>query len=189
MDTETKVMAAIFGAVLFLVTALLVGPAFAVSPAASPVASARRQQWRRSAATAPLGAFFGALILGVLAAVAVGPRWGGLGGGGGGRMARHPSVVDAGRSFDIPMIAVIIVLICAVLAALTAAMIPALRLGRLDIVGVMKGQNVSPRTTASCRSSASALFALGAAGSSSPSRPMPRRRRRRVFGLVGGAIA
>ena len=33
----------------------------------------------------------------------------------------------------------------AVVSALVAALIPALRLRRLDIVGVMKGQNVSPR--------------------------------------------
>ncbi len=189
MDTETKVMAAIFGAVLFLVTALLVGPAFAVSAgrqrrslalAASNGAEVR--QLRRSVLA-------GALILGVLAAVA-GAALGAASVAAGAAVWRgiRPWSTLVGP-FDIPMIAVIIVLICAVLAALTAAMIPALRLGRLDIVGVMKGQNVSPPHNRILPFVGLALFALGAAGlflavTANATAPGVAG----VFGLVGGAI-
>lgn len=189
MDTETKVMAAIFGAVLFLVTALLVGPAFAVSAgrqrrslalAASNGAEVR--QLRRSVLA-------GALILGVLAAVA-GAALGAASVAAGAAVWRgiRPWSTLVGP-FDIPVIAVVIVLICAVLAALTAAMIPALRLGRLDIIGVMKGQNVSPPHNRILPFVGLGLFALGAAGlflavTTNATAPGVAG----VFGLVGGAI-
>ena len=34
---------------------------------------------------------------------------------------------------------------CAVLSAVVAALVPSLRLGRLDVIGAMRGQSVSPR--------------------------------------------
>lgn len=188
-DQETKLMAAIFGAVLFLVTALLVGPAFAVSAgrqrrslalAASNGAEVR--QLRRSV----LGS---ALVLGVLAALT--------------GAVVGPLVVLAGVAvwhqmrpwstlfgpLDVPILASVIVVVCAILAALTAALIPALRLGRLDIIGVMKGQNVSPRHSRLLPIIGAVLFGLGAvalfvavSGNSSAAGVAG------VFGLVTGSV-
>ncbi|MCA0178422.1 MAG: ABC transporter permease [Actinobacteria bacterium] len=188
-DNEAKLMAAMFGAVLFLVTALLVGPAFAVSAgrqrrslalAASNGAEVR--QLRRSV----LGT---ALVLGVLAAV-VGAVVGAL------AVAAGTAIWFRMRPWstlfgplDIPIVPSLIVLICAILAALTAAMIPALRLGRLDIVGVMKGQNVSPPHNRLLPLIGVVLFALGAVGvfvavtSTSTAAGVAG-----VFGLVTGAV-
>ncbi|NNM47991.1 ABC transporter permease [Knoellia koreensis] len=45
---------------------------------------------------------------------------------------------------DLPWSALAIVVPCAVVSALVAAKLPAMRLGRLDIIGVMRGQTVSP---------------------------------------------
>ena len=130
------------GAILILVTGLLVAPAFAVS--------ASRQR-RTLALAASNGATTGhlrrivlsqALVLGVLAAL--------LGSGLGiAAAAALPNFLNTGNRiayapFDIPWVAIAGVTACAVLAAVLAALIPARRLGRLDIVGVMRGQNVSP---------------------------------------------
>ncbi|MDF2091439.1 ABC transporter permease [Knoellia sp. 3-2P3] len=131
------------GVMLFIVTTLLVGPAFAVSAARQrrtlAIAAsngAETRQLRRSvlaqalvlgAAAAVGGAFVGAL--GLRAAVAV---W----------RATHPGTLIG--SFSLPWVALAIIVPCAVVSAVTAALIPSLRLGRLDIVGVMRGQSVSP---------------------------------------------
>lgn len=140
---EGTSMAVAGGAILVLVTGLLVAPAFAVSAA---------RQRRTLALSASNGATTAhlrrmvlsqALVLGVLAAIigsAVGVAAASLVGrlfeSRGGRIAYAP--------LDIPWLAVLGVTACAVVAAVGAALIPARRLGRLDIVGVMKGQNVSP---------------------------------------------
>jgi putative ABC transport system permease protein len=79
------------------------------------------------AAAAVGGAAIGAL--GLRAAVAV---W----------RATHPGTLIG--SFGLPWVALAIIVPCAVVSAVTAALIPSLRLGRLDIVGVMRGQSVSP---------------------------------------------
>jgi putative ABC transport system permease protein len=131
------------GVMLFIVTTLLVGPAFAVSAARQrrtlAIAAsngAETRQLRRSvlaqalvlgAAAAVGGAAVGAA--GLWAAVAV---W----------RATHPGTLIG--SFSIPWVALAIILPCAVVSPVTAALIPSLRLGRLDIVGVMRGQSVSP---------------------------------------------
>ena len=131
------------GVMLFIVTTLLVGPAFAVSAARQrrslAIAAsngAETRQLRRSvlaqalvlgAAAAVGGAVLGAL--GLRAAVAV---W----------RATHPGTLIG--TFGLPWVALAIIVPCAVVSAVTAALIPSLRLGRLDIVGVMRGQSVSP---------------------------------------------
>ena len=131
------------GVMLFLVTTLLVGPAFAVSAsrqrrtlAIAASNGAETRQLRRSvlaqalvlgAAAALGGALLG--VLGLSAAVAI---W----------RATHPGTLIG--SFSIPWVAMAIIIPCAVVSAVTAALIPSLRLGRLDIVGVMRGQSVSP---------------------------------------------
>lgn len=189
-DNQARVMAAMFGAVLFLVTALLVGPAFAVSAgrqrrslalAASNGAEVR--QLRRSVLS-------GAVILGCLAAL-IGAAAGAAGTAAGVALWHHlrPWSTIFGP-FQAPVLPVAIVVACAVLAAITAALIPALRLGRLDIVGVMKGQNVSPPLNRILPLVGLVLFALGALGvfiavtTTSITAGVGG-----VFGLVIGAIA
>ncbi len=163
-DNETRLVAAILGSTLFLITALLVGPAFAVSAgrqrralALAASNGAETRQLRRSVLAS-------AVVLGVLAVV-IGAALGataGLGAAAYWRWSR-PWTTLFGPS-DIPWIAVLIVAGCATLAALTAALIPALRLGRLDIVGVMKGQNVSPPHNRKLPIIGLVLFVIGGVG-------------------------
>jgi len=142
-SNQAAVTALVGGVMLFIVTTLLVGPAFAVSAsrqrrtlAIAASNGAETRQLRRSvlaqalvlgAAAALGGAVLGAL--GLRAAVAI---W----------RATHPGTLIG--SFSLPWIALAIIIPCAVVSAVTAALIPSLRLGRLDIVGVMRGQSVSP---------------------------------------------
>ncbi len=144
-DTSRQV--AILGAVmLFIITTLLVGPAFAVSASRSRrtlalAASngAETRQLRRTVLAQ-------ALVLGVLAALG-GCVVGGVGIWAALRVysSANPGWSGATLAFDIPWTAMAILVPCAVLSAVVAALLPALRLGRLDIVGVMRGQSVSPR--------------------------------------------
>jgi putative ABC transport system permease protein len=141
-DVQSAV--AIGGVMLLLVTTLLVAPAFAVSAsrqrrtlALAASNGAETRQLRRKVLAQ-------ALLLGALAAVAAAGlsvlavrvalwvlRW------------KHPWTTL--RYFEVPWWAVAAVILMAVVSALVAALIPALRLRRLDIIGVMKGQSVSPR--------------------------------------------
>ncbi|WP_404385722.1 FtsX-like permease family protein [Knoellia locipacati] len=135
---------AIGGALLLVITTLLVGPAFAVSAA---------RQRRTLALSASNGATTAqlrhtvlaqALVLGVIAALA------------GAGLGVLLTWVVATRSllaeflgvwgpFEVPVVPVLVTTAAAMASAVIAALLPARRLGRLDIVGVMKGQNVSPR--------------------------------------------
>lgn len=145
---------AIGGALLLVVTTLLVGPAFAVSAA---------RQRRALALSASNGATTSqlrhtvlaqALVLGLLAAglgavLGVGAAWG---------VAQRDGVADTiGMSgpFEVPVLGVVATTLVAMASAVIAALIPARRLGRLDIIGVMKGQSVSPRPSV-------AVFVVGA---------------------------
>ncbi len=144
------------GAILLVVVTLLVGPAFAVGAArqrrtlalaasnGATTAQLRRTVLSQAVVLGALAAVVGA-VLGVLA-VPVVTRW----------------VVPiwtpwSGGPLDIPWLQVFGVMVVSLLSALVAAVIPARRLGRLDIVGVMKGQNVSPRPSR-------VVFALGLLG-------------------------
>ena len=135
---------AIGGALLLIITTLLVGPAFAVSAA---------RQRRTLALSASNGATTSqlrhtvlaqALVLGVLAALVgsalgVGVAW---------LFTRNSGLsrfLGTNGPFEVPLTAVGLVTLAAVASAVIAALLPARRLGRLDIVGVMKGQSVSPR--------------------------------------------
>ncbi|MEI2776372.1 MAG: ABC transporter permease [Tetrasphaera sp.] len=159
-----RLAAAMLGALLFVITALLVGPAFAVSAgrqrrslALAASNGAETRQLRRSvlASAVVLGAL--AVVIGAAAGIAVAAA------GAGYWRSSRPWTTLFGPT-DIPWIAVIIVAACAILAALTAALIPALRLGRLDIVGVMKGQNVSPPHSRKLPVVGLVLFLIGSAG-------------------------
>lgn len=152
---RTGTFVAIGGALLLIITTLLVGPAFAVSAA---------RQRRTLALSASNGATTGqlrhtvlaqALVLGVLAALlgsvlGVGSAW---------LFTRSDTLnrfLGMSGPFEVPLLAVGLVTLAAVASAVIAALLPARRLGRLDIVGVMKGQNVSPRPSKS-------IFLIGAA--------------------------
>ncbi|WP_404350678.1 ABC transporter permease [Phycicoccus jejuensis] len=144
---ETQRMGLLVGlaAVMLLVsTTLLVGPAFAVS--------ATRQR-RTLALAASNGAhtpvlrrtvLAQALVLGAVSAVA------GVGLGVGGAWLVRAATADQayppfGGPFDVRWGMLAGVAACAVASTFVAALVPARRLGRLDIVGVMRGQSVSPR--------------------------------------------
>ncbi len=140
-----RMIAVIGGVMLFLITTLLVGPAFAVSAsrqrrtlAVAATNGAEVRQLRRTvlAQAVLLGVIsaVGGVALGV-AAVRVGLWW---------WVHTHPSTRFASVPVDIPWTAFAILLPCAVLSAVVAALLPSLRLGRLDIIGVMRGQSVSP---------------------------------------------
>lgn len=126
---------------LLVTTTLLVGPAFAVSAA---------RQRRTLALAASNGAstpvlrrtvLAQALVLGAVSAVVgvalgVGAAW---------VLLRWTDALEAGFSpFDVRVGTLLGVAACAVLSTVVAALVPARRLGRLDIVGVMRGQSVSP---------------------------------------------
>jgi putative ABC transport system permease protein len=140
-----RMIAVIGGVMLFILTTLLVGPAFAVSAsrqrrtlALAATNGAEVRQLRRTvlAQALVLGVIsaFGGVVVGIVA-IRVGLWW---------WVRTHPSTSFASVPLDIPWAAIAILLPCAVLSAVVAAILPSLRLGRLDIIGVMRGQSVSP---------------------------------------------
>ncbi|GAA4721448.1 hypothetical protein GCM10025782_18930 [Pedococcus ginsenosidimutans] len=141
---QLRVLVAVGAIMLFIVTTLLVAPAFAVSAsrqrrtlalAASNGAETRQLRRKVLAQALVLGAA-SAVVAAALAVVVL-------------RVVQlwwvHRSPWTSHRYFHVPVAAVTFVVVCSVISALVAAMIPAARLGRLDIVGVMRGQSVSPR--------------------------------------------
>ena len=144
------------GAVLLIIVTLLVGPAFAVGAArqrrtlalaasnGATTTQLRRTVLSQAVVLGALAAVVGA-VLGVLAVPVVMtwviPIW----------------TPWSGGPLDIPWLQVLGVMAVSVVSALVAAVLPARRLGRLDIVGVMKGQNVSPPPS-------KLLFGLGVLG-------------------------
>ncbi|MCA1781233.1 MAG: hypothetical protein LC679_03395 [Intrasporangiaceae bacterium] len=108
--------------ILALVIALLVAPAFAVSAA------------RHLAQALVLGVLSAAVGVAVGIALATGQAW---------WRARTSTEIYL-PLVDVPWLALAALALCAVVAAVAAALVPARRLGRLDIMGVIKGQNVSP---------------------------------------------
>jgi putative ABC transport system permease protein len=141
-----RMIAVLGGVMLFILTTLLVGPAFAVSAARqrrtlalAATNGAETRQLRRTVLAQ-------AVVLGVISAL------GGVALGIGGVRAglfwwarAHPGSWLAVLPFDVPWSAMAILVPCAVLSAVVAALLPSLRLGRLDVIGVMRGQSVSPR--------------------------------------------
>lgn len=128
--------------ILALVIGLLVAPAFAVSAsrqrrtlalAASNGATARQLRRTVLAQALVLGAL--SAVIGALLGVAIGAA---------------VQYAIAARSADVRLpifsvswLAIGGLVAAAIVAAVTAALFPARRLGRLDIMGVLKGQNVS----------------------------------------------
>lgn len=160
MQDTSQLIAVLGGVMLFIITTLLVGPAFAVSAARqrrtlalAATNGAEVKQLRRTvlAQALVLGVIsaLGGCLLGVLA-VWAGLRW---------WAGKHPASTYASVPLDIPWTAIAILAPCAVLSAVVAALLPARRLGRLDIIGVMRGQSVSPPLN-----KAMPLVGLGLAG-------------------------
>ncbi len=142
-NNELRLMVAL-GAVMLLTTCtLLVGPAFAVS------ASRQRRTLALAASNGATTAVLRrtvlsqALVLGGFSAL-IGPVLG--------VAAAYGVVVWTRRNgegiqapFDVRPGLLAAIAGCALLSTVVAALVPARRLGRLDIVGVMRGQSVSPR--------------------------------------------
>lgn len=157
------ITSAIMAIGLLLETTLLVGPAFAVSAA---------RQRRTLALAASNGAttpqlrravLAQALVLGVLAALG-GAITGVVGAAAVVAWSRTYRPTTFFGPFDLPAWPLAIVVGCAIASAVIAAMIPSRGLDRLDIVGVMRGQNVSPRAKVRTPIAGIILAALGTVG-------------------------
>jgi putative ABC transport system permease protein len=131
------------GSILLIVITLLVGPAFAVSAArqrrtlalaASNGATTAQLRHTVLAQAVVLGIAASALgaVIGVAAVVVTT------------NLVIPHFTVWTGGPLDVPWLQILGVTAVAMLSAVIAALLPARRLGRLDIVGVMKGQSVSP---------------------------------------------
>ena len=143
-DRYTALLVGLGAAMLLVVTTLLVGPAFAVSAA---------RQRRTLALAASNGAHTPmlrrtvlgqALVLGALSAVAgtglgVAAAWAVV------AWTRTTDDPTLSGPFDVRPLVLGAVALAAVASTVIAALVPARRLGRLDIIGVMRGQSVSPR--------------------------------------------
>ncbi|HMM96502.1 FtsX-like permease family protein [Phycicoccus sp.] len=141
---RTGLMVGLAAVMLLVSTTLLVGPAFAVSAARqrrtlalAATNGAHTPVLRRTvlAQAVVLGA--ASALLGVVAGV--GTAWLVM------RLtplAGNPLFTTA---FDVRYGVLAAIAVCATGSTFVAALIPARRLGRLDIVGVMRGQSVSPR--------------------------------------------
>ncbi len=159
---RSGLMVALAAVMLLVSTTLLVGPAFAVS--------ATRQR-RTLALAASNGAHTPVLRRTVLAQALVLGATSAVLGGSLGVLVAYGVVqwtADAAYPpfpgpFDVRVPTLLAVAACATASTLVAALIPARRLGRLDIVGVMRGQSVSPRPSVAVFVAGVALAALGAA--------------------------
>lgn len=162
-EAVTQLLLTAVAAVGLLVeTTLLVGPAFAVSAARS-----RRTLALAASNGAPTGqlrrtVLGQALVLGVLS-VAVGGLLGVIGAYAVVAWSRTNRPDAFFGPWDVPFWPVLLVLAVAVLATVIAALIPARGLARLDIVGVLRGQSVSPRARARVPVVGLVLFVVGSA--------------------------
>ncbi|MFC7485862.1 FtsX-like permease family protein [Knoellia sp. CPCC 206453] len=143
-DDRTGSFVAIGGALLLVITTLLVGPAFAVSAARQRRTLALAASNGSTTAQLRHTVLAQAVVLGILAA-AVGAA---LGIGAAWLLTHRVWFAEnfaLSGPFEVPLLPVIGTTVTAMASAVIAALIPARRLGRLDIIGVMKGQSVSPR--------------------------------------------
>ncbi len=139
---EMALLVSLGATMLLIITALLVGPAFAVSAARqrrtlalAASNGAGTAVLRRTVLASALVLGGASALLGVLLGVAV--AWGIIG------FTNRDGLGIAGP-FDLRWGILAGIALCAVVSTLVAALVPARRLGRLDIVGVMRGQSVSP---------------------------------------------
>ncbi len=156
------ITSAIMAVGLLLETTLLVGPAFAVSAARQRRTLALAASNGSTTAQLRRTVLAQALVLGALASV-VGAVAGILGAWGVIWWSRTYRPDTFFGPFDVPVAPVTIIVVCAIASAVIAAMIPARGLGRLDIVGVMRGQSVSPPARVRMPIAGIVLAAVGAA--------------------------
>ncbi|MGL5927668.1 MAG: FtsX-like permease family protein [Dermatophilaceae bacterium] len=154
-DDETRLLIVLGSTMLLVSCTLLVGPAFAVSAARQRRTLALAASNGASTAAMRRTVLSQALVLGGVSAVA-GTVLGVVGATAAGRWAERDGGGGLGGPLDIRPGFLAAIAGCALVSTVVAALLPARRLGRLDIVGVMRGQNVSPRPSR-------LLFVLGAA--------------------------
>ena len=145
-ETDGRMFAIGGGTILTLVTGLLVAPAFAVSAARQRRSLALAASNGATSAQLRRTVLGQALVLGALAAaigatVGIAAAWILT------TVSARTSTFRTVQPFEIPTWPVLGITLCAMIAAIAAALVPARRLGRLDIVGVMRGQNVSPKAS------------------------------------------
>lgn len=160
---QTRNLTYLGGALLLILTALLSGPAFAVAAARSRRNLALAASNGASTTQLRRTVLAQAMVAGVLAAV-VGATLGTLSV----LLVRQFSRLSdalglSNYPFDIPWTAILGITACSAVSAVIAALIPARRLGRLDVVGVMRGQSVSPRPSLVVFLAGAALAVVGGA--------------------------
>ena len=141
---QVNLVVGLGGAMLLIITALLVGPAFAVSAtrqrrtlALAASNGASTPVLRRTVLAQALVLGGASALVGTVLGVAATPLVLALTRGEGDFSPAVPLDIRWGLLAGIAL--------CALASTLVAALAPARRLGRLDIVGVMRGQSVSPR--------------------------------------------
>ncbi|MGL5824667.1 MAG: FtsX-like permease family protein [Nocardioides sp.] len=148
---------------LFFFAAVMVAPAFAVGAARqrrtlAVVASngATTAQLRRSMLAQALLLGVGAAAVGVFLSVLIA----------GAQIAliNHFVPWELPGRLRVPVIGLIGILAIAITTVVCSALMPATRLGRLDIVGVMRGQNVSPQASRRLPIVGLGLMGVGAVG-------------------------
>ncbi|MGL5818845.1 MAG: FtsX-like permease family protein [Phycicoccus sp.] len=154
-EAETRLLVGLGSVMLLVSCTLLVGPAFAVSAARQRRTLALAASNGASTAAMRRTVLSQAVILGGVSAV-VGSALGVTSAVGVARWTARDGGIGLGGPLDIRPALLAAVAGCALLSTVVAALLPARRLGRLDIVGVMRGQSVSPRPSR-------LLFVLGAA--------------------------
>ena len=138
-----NVMVALGAVMLLIITALLVGPAFAVSAARQRRTLALAASNGASTAVLRRTVLAQALVLGTASAL-LGVLLGVAAARGVIAWTNRDGLGITGP-FDVRWGLLAGIALCATASTMVAALAPARRLGRLDIVGVMRGQSVSPR--------------------------------------------
>ena len=141
-EQQTTIMVALGAVMLLIITALLVGPAFAVSAARQRRTLALAASNGASTAVLRRTVLATALVLGTASAV-LGVALGVVAARGVVAWTARDGLGILGP-FDIRWGLLGAIAVCATASTMIAALAPARRLGRLDIVGVMRGQSVSP---------------------------------------------
>jgi len=160
---DTLLAIALLAAGLLIESTLLAGPAFAViaqrqrrTLALAAANGATRAQLRRTVLAQ-------ALVLGVVSTlvatvVGIGLGWAGL------RAYLSWNPLTIVGPFDVPWWQLAIVVGCAILAAVVAALLPARGLGRIDVVSALRGEVAPKRARHWVPVVGLALAALGGAG-------------------------
>ncbi len=179
--------AILLGAALIGETMLLAGPAFAVSAARQRRSLAllagnggTRTQVRRvvlgQAIVLGVGATLVAAALGVAAA------------GVGRAVAAVRSTAPVGP-FEVPWLAVAVVVVTSIVGSIGAALVPSRGLGKLDLVALLRGQNVSPTLHRGMPVAGFVLFVAGVAGCAVAAfDPLNLAAQQQALVLAGGAV-